>query len=300
MSSVNAGYGLAWRSPRTRRWLRRAYREAARPRLALKSVGPLAAGLAVVVHRQAAALAESALRAESAVALADARSQTLNQVAHDLRAPLALLLGYLSMLEDGVLGEVPPDARAAVRQMRLQGGVMLQMTDQLLEMARIEDARLMLNWSSVDLSRLVGELARAFPLPGQPPYRLVLELPDAPLVLQVDQERISSTIRNLLDNAVRYSPEGGIITCRVRRAGGFAEVSVTDTGMGIPHEHHHRIFKPFGRVVTEETRAIPGTGLGLHLGREIARRHHGDLTFHSEPGRGSTFTLRLALPGECA
>ena len=300
MSSVNPGYGLSWRSPRTRRWLRRAYREAARPRLALKSMGPVAAGLAVVVHRQAAALAESAVRAESAVALADARSQTLNQVAHDLRAPLALLLGYLSMMDDGVLGEVPPSAREAVRQMRVQGGIMLQMTDQLLEMARIEDAQLMLNWSRVDLNRLVGDLARTFPLPEQPPYRLELELPDGPLVVEVDRERISGTVRNLLDNAVRYSPQGGTVTCQVRRAGGFAEVSVTDTGMGIPHEHHHRIFSPFGRVVTEETSAIPGTGLGLHLAREIARRHRGDLTFHSEPGRGSTFTLRLALAGDYA
>ena len=101
-------------------------------------------------------------------------------------------------------------------------------------------------------------------------------------------------IANLLDNALKYSPAGGEISCTVGKVGSEAFVEVCDQGIGIQRQHLARLFTRFGRLPTEQNLSIPGTGLGLFLCREIATRHKGDITVDSETGVGSKF--RLTLP----
>jgi signal transduction histidine kinase len=101
-------------------------------------------------------------------------------------------------------------------------------------------------------------------------------------------------VANLVHNALKYSPAGGEVRVSASRAAdGRAEVAVADEGVGIAAEDLDRLFTRFGRIVTPETAGIPGTGLGLYLARDLARRHGGDVGVTSEPGRGSTFTLAL-------
>jgi signal transduction histidine kinase len=111
----------------------------------------------------------------------------------------------------------------------------------------------------------------------------------------VDAGRVTQVIGNLLENAVKYSDPPAAIVCALVLEDGFAEVRVTDQGHGIAPEDMDRLFTRFGRVITAENSHVPGVGLGLYLGRRVARMHGGELSAESEPGQGSTFVLRLPL-----
>jgi signal transduction histidine kinase len=113
--------------------------------------------------------------------------------------------------------------------------------------------------------------------------------------VRVDGERIKTIVSNLVGNAIKYSPAGGPVEIELISRAGIARVSVTDNGVGIAKEDMPILFTRFGRVSTPETGHLPGTGLGLYLGRQLARLHGGDITVDSDPGRGSTFTLHLPV-----
>ena len=122
-----------------------------------------------------------------------------------------------------------------------------------------------------------------------------LKCPERPVHVRVDGERIKTIVSNLLSNAIKYSPAGGTVECEIVNRGGIARVSVKDEGLGIAKEDLPVLFTRFGRVSTPETDSLPGTGLGLYLGRQLARLHGGEITVDSEPGRGSNFTLHLPV-----
>jgi len=113
-----------------------------------------------------------------------------------------------------------------------------------------------------------------------------------------DHLRAVTMVLNLLDNAVKYSPNGGDILVAWSRKGNVCHVRVTDHGIGISREQQSMLFTRFGRLVTPETSHIRGTGLGLYIGREIARLHGGDITVRSEIARGTTFTITMPLAPE--
>ena len=125
-------------------------------------------------------------------------------------------------------------------------------------------------------------------------HDLQAELPAQEVPIVADRQRVETIVTNLLDNAIKYSPDGGPITCRLD-VDGAARLSVSDRGLGIAPEDMPTLFTRFGRIVRNETTTIAGTGLGLYLSRELARLQEGELTAESEQGKGSTFTLRLPL-----
>src|SRR5438874_2480331 len=114
-----------------------------------------------------------------------------------------------------------------------------------------------------------------------------------PMLVEGDRARIATVVANLIDNAVKYSPQGGEVACTVRNLGSEVVMTVRDEGIGIAPEHMAMLFTRFGRLPTDENVSIPGTGLGLFLCREIAARHGGEITVKSTPGVGSEFTLTL-------
>ena len=223
-----------------------------------------------------------------------AKSDFLNLAAHELRGPITVIAGYLSMIEEGVLGEVSPRVKEAIGPLRAKTEEMGVMVEQMVEAARIEDGSMQLRTVPVDLSEVAAEAVRTGSLLLTPAHRLQLEL-DGAVVVRADRSRVRTIISNLLSNAVKYSPEGGLIVCRVASAGATGTVEVSDEGLGIEEAALPGLFTRFGRVVTEQTRHIPGTGLGLYLSRELARLQGGDLTVVSRAGEGSTFTLSLPV-----
>ena len=164
----------------------------------------------------------------------------------------------------------------------------------MVESARLEDRRLQLKRKRVNLLDAVRRSMQSVQATMTPKHRMTLE-DQAPggLFVLADVMRLDIIIGNLLDNAVKYSPDGGDIVIRLAPAGGMALLSVRDHGIGIAPEDMERLFVRFCRLAPRSD--VPGTGLGLYLARELARLHGGDIVAVSRPGEGSEFTLSLPL-----
>lgn len=230
--------------------------------------------------------------------LEELKRHILNLAAHELRGPLAVVRGYISMVADGSL-----DATGLRRILPILVGKTAQMDGlitQMLEVARLEEGRLELAQQTVDLADRVRATVDVAALLAPPGLRVFMAGPPLPVLVQADGERVATIVANLVDNAIKYSPQGGLVHCTVGATERRAFVEVKDSGLGIAAVHLPRLFSRFGRIVTPENSHISGTGLGLHLSRELARMQGGDIDVHSEPGRGSTFTLWLPLEAAAA
>src|SRR2546428_1806276 len=230
--------------------------------------------------------------------LEKAKSDFLTLASHELRSPLAVLGGYLSLLADGSLGGLPPQLEAAVPIMLAKVNQMNVLLTRMLETSRLEDSRLQLRLERLDVVDVVRGAVAALEPMGLPGQRIVLDAPPQPLYAMVDRLQAETIVRNLLDNAIKYSPDGTDVLCSVARHNGFARVCVRDQGIGIAAADLPRLFTRFGRIVHDEHRHIAGTGLGLYLARELARMHGGDITVTSAGGQGSEFILSLPLTAE--
>jgi K+-sensing histidine kinase KdpD len=226
------------------------------------------------------------------------KTQFLNLASHELRGPLTVVRGYVSMLEGGLLGDLNERGRKAVPVISSKVLEMNALIEQMIEAARLEDGALMLRPEPNDLRDIVNaavDSARPV-LDGQ--HNIRVKCPDRPVHVRVDGERVKTIVSNLVSNAIKYSPEGGPVEVEVVNRGGIARVSVKDHGVGIAKDDLPILFTRFGRVSTPETDHLPGTGLGLYLGRQLARLHGGEITVDSDAGRGSIFTLHLPVSEE--
>ncbi|HZS14850.1 MAG TPA: HAMP domain-containing sensor histidine kinase [Candidatus Dormibacteraeota bacterium] len=234
-------------------------------------------------------------RADQIAELETMKREFLLLASHELRSPLAVARGYAAMLRDGSLGEPPEAFGRALAIMDDKLGEIGALVEDMLETARLESGHLDLSASEVDLRDVVTTaVARLQPVVGDR-HSLAVDLPGRPVVVRGDTERLRRIAVNLLDNAVKYSPDGGAVECVVGVHGRLAEMRVSDHGIGIAADAQPRMFQRFGRIVTPQTSSIPGTGLGLYLCRELARAHGGDITVESREGEGSTFTVTLPL-----
>lgn len=221
------------------------------------------------------------------------KSQFLNLASHELRGPLTVIRGYASMLESGLLGELNERGRKAAPVMVTKILEMNALIEQMIEAARLEDGALIIKPQEADLRDIAKAAVEGVQPVLDDSHSVVLNVPNRPVRVSVDAERIQTIVTNLIDNAIKYSPAGGEVTCAVTLRGGVAKVSVKDRGLGIAKEDLAILFTRFGRVTNAGTDHLPGTGLGLYLGRQLARLHGGEITVDSEPGEGSTFTLHL-------
>ena len=223
------------------------------------------------------------------------KSDFLRLTSHELRTPLAVLRGYISMMGEGSFGSLPPNLERVVPTLAVKAYQINLLINQMLETARLEEARPQLSLQPIDLVQAVGEavqLVQAFTAPGQ---RVFVESKTSTLMVTADPLRIATVITNILDNAVKFSPDGGDVVCDVGSRDGFGEVRVRDHGIGIRTEDLPRLFTRFTRVLGSERSDIPGTGLGLSIARDLARLHGGDIVVESTFGAGSTFTLSIPL-----
>jgi signal transduction histidine kinase len=227
-------------------------------------------------------------------ALEKAKTEFLNIASHELRGPMTVIKGYLTMLAAGSLGDIAPRAMSVMPLLIAKADEVNSLLEQMIEASRLEDGRLALK---IDRSDIV-ELTRAAietlePLLTDHDFRF--EKPRQPVWANVDPDRFQIVVRNLVTNAIKYSHAGTRVTVRITPNGHSAALEVIDEGVGIAAEDQAKLFTRFGRIENRATMHTSGTGLGLWLSREIARMHDGDLTLDSEAGRGSTFTLEIPL-----
>jgi signal transduction histidine kinase len=232
---------------------------------------------------------------EMAAALAaqrDAQMASLAGVAHDLRGPLSTLrVAVATLSPDRPLGP-EADVRRMLALVSRQIARLDRMVGDLLDRARFEAGKLELNVRDCDLRAIVQDVVELFATASSG-HRFAVMLPDEPLSVRCDALRIEQVVTNLVSNAVKYSPDGGTVRVSARAAGAGAEIEVADEGIGISEEDLRHLFEPFRRV-GDRKHAIPGSGLGLFVARQIVTAHGGRLDVESAPGRGSTFRLRLA------
>jgi signal transduction histidine kinase len=239
--------------------------------------------------------ADQALREEAELSqgLERLKGDFLNIAAHELRSPLGIINGYVSMLLDGTLAG--PDQHKALLRIAGKSDEMGRLITEMLETARMEAVGLDLVLAPVDLVEIIDKALRTLePLLGTK-HRFTTHGRREKLPAIADGVRVTTMLVNLLDNAIKYSPGGGDIEVAWRQRAGLAHISVTDQGVGISRTQRSMLFTRFGRLVTPETSHIRGTGLGLYLAREIARLHGGDIVVRSHAGRGTTFTVTLPL-----
>lgn len=236
-----------------------------------------------------AALAEDVNTLAEALETTEARRlQLINEVAHELRTPLATIQGYMEGLSDGVFEPNPEIFDKTAREARR----LAHLAADLSTLSRAEEGGLRLRRDPVDLARVVDDVAAGFrPLFFDDGVELVVETP-AGVVVPGDVDRLTQVVVNLLGNALEHTDPGGRVTVTVRREEARAVVEISDDGEGIPAEELERIFERFHRVDPDRP---GGTGIGLTVARSIVRLHGGSITA-SSPGLGSGATFTVELP----
>ncbi len=226
--------------------------------------------------------------------LEKAKTEFMNIASHELRGPMTVIKGYLTMLEGGSLGVLAPKAMAILPLLIAKADEVNSMVEQMLEAARLEEGRFGLRKERGDVAELTERAIESVrPMLAQ--HELAVELPPAPIIAEVDSERFQIVVRNLITNAIKYSAAEKPITVSVDRNGKTARVMVVDQGIGIAPEDQAMLFTKFGRIQRESTMHVAGSGLGLWLSREIARMHDGDIKVDSTEGVGSTFTFEVPI-----
>lgn len=229
------------------------------------------------------------------------KSSFISTVSHELRTPLAAIMGYTEFLEEEIGGPLSPEQQTFVTQISLGAKRLEVLVDDLLDFARLESGSLRMNCQDGDLARCVRDIVTSFlPLAHGKGIALHLEAPTGALSLRMDGLRISQVLANLLSNALKFTPPGGRVQVMLDTRDGEACVEVTDSGIGIDHEHLPYLFERFYQVDPSTTRVHGGAGLGLPISKALIESHGGRIGVDSEGGRGSTFWFTLPMPARAS
>ena len=222
----------------------------------------------------------------------------LANMSHELRTPLTAVIGLSSVLLKGTFGELGEKARDYVEMISGSGAHLLDIVDDMLDLARIEAGREDLTLEDIDLAQVIEDsLALVHPDAAAKGVKLTPPSILGPLPITADRRRIQQVLLNLISNAVKFTDRGGEAGVSVTSRDGKVIVKVFDTGVGIPSDHIARVFAPFHQVDSSLARSRAGAGLGLALAKRLAEMHRGSLTVSSRVGDGTEFTLTLPLLG---
>jgi signal transduction histidine kinase len=219
----------------------------------------------------------------------------VSTMSHELRTPLNIIAGYGDMLRDDDF----PDRARALDGIRRANAELLELIEATLDLNRLESGRDQPRLAPVAVQELWDELSTELAAVPRADGVCVEWRPAVGVVLLSDRRKLKMILKNLVGNALKFTPRGRVdVGCRLEAA--HCVLSVSDTGIGIPAEHLTSVFEPFRQVVGSDRRHYGGVGLGLHIVRRLCSQLGADVTLASQPGRGSTFTIRLPLTGPAA
>jgi PAS domain S-box-containing protein len=226
------------------------------------------------------------------------KSDFVSTVSHELRAPLTSIYGFAETLlrQDVLFGE--DERKTFLGYIASESQRLTQIVDALLNVARLDTGDLQVNIAPTDVRDVVGEAVQSAQDSAADRAHVVVELPEEPLAANADREKLRQVFQILLDNALKYSRDGGTVTVGVERKDDTVEVSVADQGIGIPQAEQEQIFRKFYRGVDADQRGgAGGTGLGLFIARGLVTAMGGRISVESREGEGSTFAVELPAAG---
>jgi PAS domain S-box-containing protein len=230
-----------------------------------------------------------------------AKTEFVSSVSHELRTPITSVLGYTQMLQRGSGGGLTERQAKLLARVESNGLRLQALIEDLLTLSRIEAGTFEMHVSLVDLRQVVRHgLEATEVLRAERDLGFGVHLVDVPVMVSGDHDQLERAVINLLSNAVKFTPDGGRVDVTLETRGSQVELSVEDTGIGIPLREQGRLFERFFRSSTAQQRAIPGTGLGLSIVRGIAAGHGGTVSVTSQEGRGTRVELRLPLEAPAA
>jgi CheY-like chemotaxis protein/two-component sensor histidine kinase len=227
------------------------------------------------------------------------KTEFVSLVSHELRTPMTSIKGYVDLLLDADAGEITEDQREFLTIVGNNVQRLVALINDILDISRIEAGAVDLKLAPHSMAQLVtGVVTTLRPQIVSKQQRLTIDLPDDPLIVSADADRITQIITNLVSNAHKYTPAGGEITVRARREPQAVRVEVSDTGVGLAPDEQKQLFTRFYRARNRATQGVGGTGLGLSITRNLVELHGGEMTVISAPGEGSTFgfTIPTAPP----
>ena len=255
-------------------------------------------GEVVYVHARAARLGSRYVmllvddRTESR-RLEETRRDFVANISHELKTPIGAVSLLAEALQDAV--DDPVMVKKFASNLQRESSRLASLVQDIIQLSRLQSAESVAYASQIDLSGVVAEaVERNHFLAENKQIRIRVDAPRGHLVYG-DHEMLSTAVKNLIENAILYSEEGSQVGVGLRTVDGIAEISVADNGVGIPAEEQSRVFERFYRVDASRSRQTGGTGLGLSIVKHVAMNHRGEVRLFSQPGLGSTFTLRLPV-----
>lgn len=257
--------------------------------------GPLGQGT-IVVQARVAALGE-----EYILILADDRTEITRteeirndfvaNVSHELKTPVGAISLLAEALDDAASDEVA--VRRFAQRMHKESGRLSALVQDIIELSRLQGTDVVRRGKPVDINTVITEAVDRNKLPAESKQIDIVVGGKIDAPVYGDPDLLMTAFRNLIDNAIRYSPEKTRVGVGLRSRDGLAQVSVTDQGLGITPEEQERIFERFYRIDAARSRQTGGTGLGLSIVKHVVSNHGGEVTVWSQTGQGSTFTVRL-------
>ena len=224
------------------------------------------------------------------------KNEFVSTVSHELRTPLTAISASLSLLADGMAGELPPDALGLVGIANASSGRLVRLIGDVLDIQKMEAGQMDYRREVQPLAPIAEAAVDAMEsFAAQAGVRLGFEAAEGAgqLRADVDRDRLTQVLTNLLSNAIKFSEAGGEVVTRLDSDGGALRIAVSDHGAGIPEQFRGRVFQRFAQADSADSRRNGGTGLGLSICKTIVEEHDGRIWFESSEGAGSTFFVEL-------
>jgi signal transduction histidine kinase len=228
--------------------------------------------------------------------ISQAKSEFISIASHQLRTPLSVIKGYLSMILEGSYGNLPEKVKRPMENVYQSNERLIKLVNDILSVSKIEAGEMEMNWEREDLKEIIKEVISELSIKAKEKnlYLKFEEPKEFPKIL-LDREKIRQVILNLVDNAIRYTQEGGV-TVKLQIANGKLQIVVSDTGEGLTKEEKEKLFERFSRGTAGTKFWTEGAGLGLYIARRFVEMHKGRIWAESEGrGKGSTFYVELPM-----
>lgn len=226
------------------------------------------------------------------------KSEFLANMSHELRTPLNSIIGFADLLYEQVYGELNEKQLKSVGNISKSGKHLLNLINGILDLSKVEAGKMELSYKQFELASKLNIIKNLLsPIADRKNIQIEIEIDSSLSSIYADEARFVQIMYNLVDNAIKFSYENGLVKIGARKKGDMVEITVKDTGIGIKPEDQGKLFKPFSQVDSFLSKQFQGTGLGLSLVKQIVRLHGGYIWFRSKPGEGSTFAFAIPIKG---